>query len=312
MFIGTTNARSMGNWATRARKMHHYKRQKNLDLLIISEIQGFNTTEYTPLNPDPRAHPWSRQINLQSLWGKHVAIVALCPNIDLEFIESHEDERIIIARATDTKTHQSLWIIGIYISPQFDKSKSQWDTLNCIEIINNTVLAGNFNTWTDKLRDTFPVQNKPHHKGATMLQFMAAKGLIFNLDKDEEGPASLTCWAFDIDDSPIKGSRLGYVLVAGALASITSKSIVITSLVSDHMIVVVKIAKPKKKKQVWSIMPARMQNIEWVRPMEKTLPKIIDALKITEKDIPKRWEKIKEIIKEKTNEYEKHWKASRY
>ncbi|KAJ9085908.1 hypothetical protein DSO57_1009487 [Entomophthora muscae] len=106
-----------------------------------------------------------------------------------------------------------------------------------------------------------------------MLQFMAAKGLIFTLDKDEEGPALLTCWAFDIDDSPIKGSRLDYVLVAGALASITSKSIVITSLLSDHMIVVVKIAKPKKKKQVWSIMSATMQNIEWVRSMEKQYQK---------------------------------------
>ncbi|KAJ9052653.1 hypothetical protein DSO57_1032197 [Entomophthora muscae] len=247
MFIGTTNARSMGNWATRARKMHHCKRQKNLDLLIISKIQGFNTTEYTSLNPDPHAHPWSRQINMQSLWGKHVAIVALHPNIDLEFIESHKDERIIIARATDTKTHQSLWIIGIYISPQFDKSISQWDTLNCIEITNYTVMAGNFNTWTDKLQDTFPIRNKSHHKGATMLQYMAAKGLIITLDKDEEGPTLLTCWAFDIDDAPIKGSRLDYVLVAGALAPITSKSIVITSSVSDHMIVVVKIAKPKKK-----------------------------------------------------------------
>ncbi|KAJ9057242.1 hypothetical protein DSO57_1024450 [Entomophthora muscae] len=93
---------------------------------------------------------------------------------------------------------------------------------------------------------------------------MAQKGLIFTLDDEEDGPASLTRWAYDIDDAPIKGSWLNYILVAGALAQITSRSIVITSLVSNHMIVVVKIARQEPKKtKTWSIMPATMRNIEW-------------------------------------------------
>ncbi|KAJ9064032.1 hypothetical protein DSO57_1034744 [Entomophthora muscae] len=91
-------------------------------------------------------------------------------------------------------------------------------------------MAGDFNIWTDKLCNTFPVQNKPHHKGATMLQFMAKKGLIFTVDDKEEGPASLTRWASDIEDTPIKGSRLEYILVAGALAEIISLSLVVISL----------------------------------------------------------------------------------
>ncbi|KAJ9076696.1 hypothetical protein DSO57_1023757 [Entomophthora muscae] len=195
MFIGTTNTRSM----------------------------GFNTTKYTPLNTDPQAHPWSQQANLSSLWRKHVAIVALNPNINLEFIESHEDKRILIAFATNNLTKQKLCIIGVYISPQFKESKSQWETLKNIPITNITVVASDFYTWTDKLRDTFPVKDRPHHKGATMLQYMASKGLIFTLDDKEEGPATLTQWEYNIDDIPLKGSRLDYILVARALAHITSR-----------------------------------------------------------------------------------------
>ncbi|KAJ9090327.1 hypothetical protein DSO57_1003451 [Entomophthora muscae] len=37
-----------------------------------------------------------------------------------------------------------------------------------------------------------------------MLHYMAQKGLIFTLDDEEDGPASLTRWAYDIDDAPIK------------------------------------------------------------------------------------------------------------
>ncbi|KAJ9083803.1 hypothetical protein DSO57_1031085 [Entomophthora muscae] len=81
-----------------------------------------------------------------------------------------------------------------------------------------------------------------------MLHYMTQKGLIFTLDDEEDGPASLTRWVFDVDDTPVKGSRLDYILVAGALAQISSCSMVITSSVSDHMIVVVKIAKPERKK----------------------------------------------------------------
>ncbi|KAJ9087524.1 hypothetical protein DSO57_1032495 [Entomophthora muscae] len=280
MYIGTTNARSMGNWATRAQKLHHYKKQKNIDILVISKIQGFNTVEYSPLDPNPMNHPWSRQANLKSLWEKHVAIVALKPHIELEFSESLDNERIIIANAKDTKTNQKLRIIGVYISPQFDECKLQWDTLDKIEMTTNTVIAGDFNTWTDKLQDTFPIRERTHRKAATMLSFMSKKGLIFTLDEEDDGPASLTRWAYDIDDTPIKGSRLDYILVVGALAEITSRSMVLTSSVSNHMIVVVQIARPENStRHKWSIMPATLRNIEWVRLMEKTIPSQMERLK---------------------------------
>ncbi|KAJ9066946.1 hypothetical protein DSO57_1004709 [Entomophthora muscae] len=67
-------------------------------------------------------------------------------------------------------------------------------------------MAGDFTAWTDRLQDTFPPRNKPHNKGATMLHFMAQKELIFALDNKEDGLASLTQWAYDIDDTSIKGS----------------------------------------------------------------------------------------------------------
>ncbi|KAJ9089817.1 hypothetical protein DSO57_1009042 [Entomophthora muscae] len=79
-----------------------------------------------------------------------------------------------------------------------------------------------------------------------MLNFMSQKGLIFTLDDKDNGPVSLTRWAFDADDTPISGSCLDFSLVVGALADITSRSQVRTSSVSDHMIVVVKIAQPNK------------------------------------------------------------------
>ncbi|KAJ9086729.1 hypothetical protein DSO57_1000987 [Entomophthora muscae] len=225
-------------------------------------------------------HPWSRQANFKSLWGKHVAIVALKPHIKLKFLESLDNKHIVIANAIDTKTNQKLRVIRVYILPQFDKCNSQWDALHKIKMTPNTVIAGDFNTWTDKLRDTFPIRERTHRKAATMLSFMSQKGLMFTLDEEDDGPASLTRWAFDIDDTPVKGSRLDYILIVGALADITSRSMVITSSVSDHMIVVVRIAKPEKQiRHKWSIMPATLRNIEWVRLMGKILPPQIEDLK---------------------------------
>ncbi|KAJ9052535.1 hypothetical protein DSO57_1033198 [Entomophthora muscae] len=176
-----------------------------------------------------------------------MAIVALRPHIDILFLESLEDKRIIVANATDTITKETIRIVGVYISPQFEESKFQWEALDKINITNNTVVAGDFNAWPNKLCNTYPTQSKPHHKGATMLHYMTQKELIFTLDDKEDGPASLTRWVFDVDNTPVKGSRLDYILVAGALAHISSRLVVITSLVSNHMIVVVKIAKPERK-----------------------------------------------------------------
>ncbi|KAJ9058128.1 hypothetical protein DSO57_1015549 [Entomophthora muscae] len=109
----------------------------------------------------------------------------------------------------------------------------------------NTVIAGDSNTCTDKVRDTFAVQERTHRRALTMFNFMSQKGLI-TLDDKDNGPASLTRWTFDADDTLISGSCLDFILVVGALADITSRSQVRTSSVSDHMMVVVKIAQPTK------------------------------------------------------------------
>ncbi|KAJ9089165.1 hypothetical protein DSO57_1015674 [Entomophthora muscae] len=147
---------------------------------------------------------------------------------------------------TNTITKHIFQVIGVYISPQFEESNFQWEELKTIIITDNTVVAGDFNKWTDELHNTFPCRLRPHHKGASMLQYMAMNSLVFNLNKEDKGLATPTRWEFDLEEASINGIQLDYNLVARTLACITSRSIVLTSLEDSHVIVVLRIAKPKK------------------------------------------------------------------
>ncbi|KAJ9056340.1 hypothetical protein DSO57_1034160 [Entomophthora muscae] len=193
MIIGTSNARSMGNWETRATKLHHYKKQR-IDLLIVTEVHAHNIPDFPLLDNDPNNHPWAKTANVPSFWGWHMAVLALSKKIKIELLGSYLDEKIMIVRATDTTLNCSLRVIGVYLLSQNEESALQWQTLEEIPITKDTVVGGNWNTRTDKYRDTFPIRDRNHPYGSTMLNYMAKNGLMFTLDNENDGPGTLTRW----------------------------------------------------------------------------------------------------------------------
>ncbi|KAJ9065157.1 hypothetical protein DSO57_1022676 [Entomophthora muscae] len=308
MIIATSNARSMGNWETRATKLHHYKKQK-IDLLIITEVRAHNIPDFPPLDKDPLNHPWSRQANMPSFWGRHVAFLALSKKINIELIESHLDKRIMVVKATDTTSNRSLRVIGVYLSPQHKESAEQWQTLDTIKITDDTVIGGDWNTWTDRYRDTFPVRTRNHAQGATMLSYMAKHGLMFTLDKENDGPGTLTRWGICPVHKTTIGSRLDFILIAGALEGQSSRSIVCTSNISNHMIVKVSICTAKRPKRVWTIAPSTLRDPEWIKELLAKIKALIEKL---DSQLlchpPTRWNELKNLIYSATQEYEKRRK----
>ncbi|KAJ9089712.1 hypothetical protein DSO57_1009976 [Entomophthora muscae] len=149
-----------------------------------------------------------------------------------------------------------------------------------------------------------------------MLNYMAKNGLMFTLDEENDGPVTLTRWGTCPVNKTTIGSRLDFILIAGALESRTSRSIVCPSNVSDHMIVKVTICTSKRPKLNWSIAPNTLRDPEWVKEMSLELKTLMgDMDKQTILHPPTRWSKIKELIRSYSQAYEKRkrlrWEGNR-
>ncbi|KAJ9088221.1 hypothetical protein DSO57_1025194 [Entomophthora muscae] len=304
MRVGTNNARSLCNWDTSAQKIHHLKKT-NMDLMIITKCQLNNNTIPPSIDYDPKNYPYARQIGLKSFWSKHVAVVAFSPHIDISLIVVLSDECILVVEAVDTRTDLKLRVVGVYLPPN-PTSNNQWDFLDSLVLPKYTVVIGDFNTWTDPFRDTFPTRTKIHSRSTRMLFFMTEKGLVFTLDNEAEGPVTLTQWEFGPRGELVNGSRLDFILVIGLLAEITSRSNTNVSPISNHMQVDVVDCKKKPRPREWSIRPTTLRDPEWRLQLSIILTQLIKVLDLCPHMSPaQRWEEIKEVIKKESKKYEK-------
>ncbi|KAJ9072755.1 hypothetical protein DSO57_1024027 [Entomophthora muscae] len=221
---------------------------------------------------DPFNHPFSIQAGIQAFGGKYVAIVATSKDIDIKLLGTYADERILVVEATNKRDNKKYRVIGVYLSPNHT-SYLQWQELEQLKITDNTIVAGDFNAWTDPIWDTFPTSKKKHRRGNRMLAFMATHGLTFTLDDKVEGPGTLTQWEYDEQGNMTKGSRLDFVLVAGAMADVTSRSRVQVSRISDHLLVEEIIKKDK------------LEKIEEINKNNMTLKEKKDELNKIQKEI---------------------------
>ncbi|KAJ9087894.1 hypothetical protein DSO57_1028646 [Entomophthora muscae] len=97
------------------------------------------------------------------------------------------------------------------------------------------------------------------------------------------------------------------ILVAGALENRSSRSIVKTTTVSNHILVIVTVDTGKRMKLSWCIALSTLCDPEWVKLMDPTLKQKRESMdKAGMTHLPTQWAALKEIILKTSKEYELH------
>ncbi|KAJ9058075.1 hypothetical protein DSO57_1039809 [Entomophthora muscae] len=185
----------------------------------------------------------------------------------------HLDGQILVTKVRDVRNDKTLTVVGVYLEPGGTQgSREGWQILLSLDLPDCTLYGGDFNTYTNNQRDTYPFCQRRHPSAHLMEGFLETQGVVETIANKDLDLTKLIRWGY-VDGFPVSGARLDHILISGDISEEFTGSQVQVAHISDRHIVYIDwdSGVTQCATQQWVIRLSTFHNHKWKEMIERVI-----------------------------------------